>query len=283
MVVVRRLFSLLSFAIIMQKVLAVAAPSTGKTTAAFAANTKMVTFIRHGTTYMNEYLGGADGGKSFGSPHFTDVFEDNERRQRYHDSPLSPRGLLQAKKLANSNRRPDFVDACELVVVSPLTRALQTFEIGLKPHFASNDDDDDDGLPQIIAVPEAAERLYLISDVGRPVSELQKSYRYVDFETGFTAGKHDRNKWWYQPRDDRQYSEWRPVGKGQRYAYYGEPDSDFDLRMSRFHAWLDQRPENNIAVVCHHGVIDWMLDMDFDNCQYRQVAFHSIRPKSLLL
>jgi broad specificity phosphatase PhoE len=176
--------------------------------------------------------------------------------------------------LANSNCRPDFVDSCELVVVSPLTRALQTFEIGLKPHFASDGD-----LPEVIALPEAAERLYLISDVGRPVSELQKSFRYVDFETGF-AGKHDRNKWWYQPGSN--YSEWRPVNKGQRYAYYGEPDADFDLRMSRLHSWLDQRPEKSIAVVCHHGVIDWLLDMNFDNCQYQQVAFHSIRPKSLL-
>jgi hypothetical protein len=35
-------------------------------------------------------------------------------------------------------------------------------------------------------------------------------------------------------------------------------------------------------VVCHHGVIDWMLDMSFANCQYKQLPFTSIKPRTLI-
>jgi broad specificity phosphatase PhoE len=221
---------------------------------------------------MNEYLGGADGGKRFGSPDFTDIFECADRHKKYKDTPLSPLGRKQAATLA-SKRCPEFVQDCELVVTSPLTRALQTFDIGLKPHF-------DYKLVPVLALPEAAERLYLISDVGRAVADLQTDFPYVDFETGFAGRGHDDTAWWYKARDNHQ--EWRPKGRDQRYACAGEPIADFDLRMSQLHAWLAERSETNIAVVCHHGVIDWMLDLDFANCQYRQVPFANIQPHSLV-
>jgi broad specificity phosphatase PhoE len=224
---------------------------------------------------MNEYLGGADGGKHFGASNFTDVFSSPDRRKRYHDTPLSPAGCKQAEALANKARCPAFVKDCELVVVSPLTRALQTYEIGLKTHF------DGRNVP-VVALPEAAERLYLISDVGRSVAELKTSFSYVDFETGF-RDRHDDKTWWYQAGTSNAIAEeWRPVGKGQQYACPGEPMTNFNLRMSRFYAWLEKRPEKNIAVVCHHGVIDWMLNMDFSNCQHRQVWFSSIQPRELV-
>lgn len=246
-----------------------------------SSKAKTVTFIRHGCTYMNEYLGGADGGRSFGSPRFTDVFHsDDLRRQKYQDSPLSPRGQKQARNMAQ--RVHDFVSDCELVVVSPLTRALQTFDIGLRPHFVNNNNKKN--VVPVVALPEAAERLYLISDVGRSVEQLQSLYDYVDFETGF-GEHHDRNQWWYHPSKQQQhqgYVEWRPVGQGQRYSCPGEPLDDFRRRMSRLHAWLDERSEQNIAVVCHHGVIESFLDCDFDNCQYRSIPFASLRPQFVM-
>lgn len=221
---------------------------------------------------MNEYLGGADGGRRFGSPYFTDIFANEERRKKYHDSPLSPRGLSQATAMAK--KKHEFVNTCELVVVSPLTRALQTFHIGLLPHFAQSG-----GVP-VIALPEAAERLYLISDVGRGVSQLQDEYDYVDFETGFSA-HHEPECWWYRPDeyDYDNYVEWRPVDCGQQYACPSEPLEVFHRRMRRLHEWLDRRPERHIAVVCHHGVIDAFLDCDFYNCQYRSVDFASLWPQ----
>lgn len=250
---------------------------TATAAAADEESAKRITFLRHGCTFMNEYMAGAEGGKRFGAPDFTDVFAYPEVRKKYHDTQLSPRGRRQAMALA-SNARPGFIKDCELVVVSPLTRALQTFDVGLKPHF---DQQTNRPPPPVVAHPDAAERLYLISDTGRPVAELRPSFPYVDFATGF-AGRHDggESAWWYQPDDSHE--EWRPVDRGQRYACPSEPAAVFDRRMSRLYAWLENRPERNIAVVCHHGVIDWMLDMDFANCQYRQVTFDSIQPRALL-
>jgi broad specificity phosphatase PhoE len=232
---------------------------------------KTIVFLRHGCTYMNEHLGRSH---SFGAPNFSDVFEAEEMH-KYRDSPLSARGIQQAQQLQKS--RPEFVQDLDLVVTSPLTRALQTFELGVKDHVQ-------DHVP-IIALPHAAERLYLISDQGRPVPELQNQFPYVDFVTGFetdnAVGGSDGDSWWYQHQRDVRYAEWRPTGKGQRYACPGEPDHAFEERMLRLLKWLEDRPESKIAVVCHWGVIDWMLDVDFDNCQWREVSFDKIQPPSL--
>jgi broad specificity phosphatase PhoE len=228
---------------------------------------KSIVFIRHGCTYMNEYLGRSI---PFGGPDFSDVFEDNERAKFYQDTPLSPKGVRQAQNLL-AKSPPSFVHDCDLIVTSPLTRALQTLDIGLKHHFS-----EESAVP-IIALPHAAERLYLVSDVGRARSELEEKFPYVDFETGFEG--HEK-EWWYKPNSKKNYVEWRPTGKGQRYACPAEPDEDFDQRMKLLVSWLDQRPEKRIAVVCHWGVIDWMLDLDFDNCQWREVPHSSLRQRA---
>lgn len=238
------------------------------TTMAFqpAASEKSIIFLRHGCTYMNEFLGH---GPSFGEPNFTDVFPPNEQKL-YRDSPLSPLGVKQATRLGKS--RPAFCDDLELIVTSPLTRALQTFDLGVKQHL------DPAACVPIIALPHASERLYLISDQGRTVNDLQQDYGHVDFKTGFDEHDDENASWWYQ--HDPAYSEWRPTGRGQRYACPGEPDHAFEERMMRLYNWLKERPESKIAVVCHWGVIDWFLDMDFDNCQWREIAFDQIQPSS---
>jgi broad specificity phosphatase PhoE len=237
---------------------------------------KKVTFLRHGCTYMNEYLGGKDGGKRFGSPDFSDVFDHEEQRRKYHDSPLSPLGRSQATTLGSHKIPPSFIRNCELVVVSPLTRALQTFEMGVRPHFT----DDQHRDVAIVAHPAAAERLYLISDVGQSVVQLREKYPHIDFESGWNSRLKEEDAWWYQPNGD--YEEWRPTGKGQRYACPGEPYEVFNIRMSQFYHWLNERTESNIVVVCHHGVIDWMLDVSFANCQYKQLPFASVQPRTLI-
>ena len=223
---------------------------------------------------MNEYLGKT---VPFGAPTFTDVFQPHELHL-YQDSPLSPAGQKQAKSLRRTSS--SFLADCDLVVVSPLTRALETLDIGLKEHLVDEKADAKTKTP-VIALPEAAERLYLISDVGKPTSDLQKQFGYVDFEEGF--GEHiDQDAWWYQP-STKAYQEWRPVGKGQKYACPGEPDEYFDRRMIRLFKWLSQRPEQKITVVCHWGVIDWMLDMDFDNCAWKEVDLQDVAKSNKLL
>jgi broad specificity phosphatase PhoE len=42
--------------------------------------------------------------------------------------------------------------------------------------------------------------------------------------------------------------------------------------------WLRERPERKVAVVCHWGVIKWMLGADFGNCQWREVGLDDLTP-----
>jgi broad specificity phosphatase PhoE len=266
---------------------------------------KRIVFIRHGCTFMNEYLGKP--GCAYGSPNFTDKFPATaEYKDKYQDTKLSPRGHKQASTLSNrlgdlsqkktnvlstlglSIDNANFVQELELVVVSPLTRALQTFQIGLKPHLSEN-------VP-IIALPAASERAWLISDIGRPRSQLVKDYPYCDFEMAFDRDGELVEEWWFG-LDDRKtkglampsgvtsltYKEWRPNDQRQEYVCPGEPDEQFDARMIKLYSFLRDRPESTIAVVCHWGVIDWMLGVDFENCELRVVPFGDIQPKTLAL
>ena len=260
---------------------------------------KNITFLRHSTTYMNEYLGRS---LRFGAPDFTDVFADSkEREAHYRDTPLSPSGIQWAKQSLQQKRQLSFLEedgGIDLIVTSPLRRAMQTFEVGMLPHFSFNQQpssssptqqDKDVHLPPILAHPDAAERLYLISDVGHPSSVLQEEFPYIDFrfcqeressqqqQSSSNKASSNPHPWWWTPTSSKPYHEWRPHGRGQKYACPGEPPEEFDERMTRFTQWLHERPEQNILVICHHGVIEWMLDLDFDNCQWEKVPFSSIR------
>ena len=233
---------------------------------------KRVVFIRHGCTHMNEYLSTCP----WGSPGFTDIFPQH-RIHLYRDSPLSPRGVRQAQALAKSLGELGMgheINELDLIIVSPLTRALQTLEIGLLPHiFSGNYETDQRPKVPIVALPHAAERLYLISDVGKPRQELHEQYgHFVDFSF-------EEEEWWFMhDKTVESYVEWRPNG---RYACRGEPDRMFDSRMTRLYKWIEDRPESTIAVICHWGVIEWMLDEDFHNCEMRVVPFDEIKPKSM--
>ena len=272
---------------------------------------KRIVFLRHGCTYMNEYLGKP--GCAYGSSHFTDKFPATaDYQEKYQDTKLSPRGHKQASTLSNrlghlssqkdtthvrstlnlSIDNANFVQELDLVVVSPLTRALQTFQIGLKPHLS-------DTVP-IIALPAASERVWLISDIGTSRSKLVKDYPYCDFEMAFQHqdGGALVEEWWFG-LDDREttkgllampsgvnsltYTEWRPKDQRQEYACPGEPDEQFNARMVKLYRFLRDRPELTIAVICHWGVIDWMLGVDFENCELRVVPFGDIRPEALML
>jgi len=291
--------------------------------------TKRVVFIRHGCTYMNEYLSTPN--CSFGCPNFTDIFPAELRDQYYLDSKLSPKGIQQAKSLAerlstttaiakedkdddlttttikdsiNDYDDVDFsISDVDLFAVSPLTRAIQTYELGIVPALQSNNS----SVP-VIALPLATERLYLISDVGKPRSGLKQKYKNsgIDFDTGSLSDNNEqqqnilseeekgtttmKEKWWFDASDNKSnddndsesyYKEWRPNDDNQRYACPGEPDEDFERRMRRLYQWISNRDESTIAIICHWGVIHWMLDADFQNCEYRIVNFNDIQPPTM--
>ena len=268
-------------------------------TSAFTTRSnKRIVIIRHGCTYMNEYL--SKPGSRWGDAGFTDIFEDPDQFDLFRDSRLSDRGIHQAKRLGSrlghlleADRPGSDIDLgldpqdqnvvrdIELIACSPLTRALQTTELSLVPHMER----DDDGCPKVpvVALPLASERVYLVSDVGRSTDELGRQFPCVDFESAI--GTSEKDCWWFTYESDTHapYLEWRPNDQGQEYACKGEPESDFNARMTALYDWLDAREESTIALVCHWGVIDWLIGEDFENCEMKAVPFHEFKRTGFML
>lgn len=287
------------------------ASSQQQTTTSSSITKKRIAFVRHGQTYMNEYINGTN----YGGPAFSDIFPNtSENNQKYPDSPLSPTGIQQAKNLHSklemlkgqhqqqdgkdgvavhdclnlSKEDASCLEGLDLVVVSPLTRALQTLELGLYPHIQQRQEQQKIEIT-IVATPLAAERVYLISDLGKSRGELKKRYPYIDFDSAFPNKNNNKDTdyeepWHFTPSDElvQNYVEWRPQGKGQRYACLGEPQEQFDERMSNLYRFLQTRDESNIAVVCHAGVIEWYTQEVVDNCEVRVIPFDRLKPRGLI-
>jgi Fructose-2,6-bisphosphatase len=280
---------------------------------------KRIILIRHGCTYMNEYL--SKEGCRWGDPHFTDIFEPRDH-PLYRDSPLSKRGKAEALRLRDYLQRTEngrrLVQDIEIIAISPLRRALETAELAVIPHFSSDENEDGNGNGKkevpIVALPLASERVYLISDHGSCKRSLAEKYPFADFRTEF---KRFRDEWWFTVRermdsgdgvdgnDDDDggaafqtkeggdhtnyhsftsmsidnYVEWRPNGRGQRYSSHGEPSMAFEERMMALYKWLEEREENVICLISHWGVMGWLTGEDFDNCEIRDVPFEHIRAK----
>ena len=256
---------------------------------------KRIVIIRHGCTYMNEYL--STPGSRWGDAGFTDIFEDPAQFDLFRDSPLSDRGIHQAKRLGTrlghleADQQGSEMDLgldqnvireIDLIACSPLTRALQTTQFSLVPHLEKNISDGSPKVP-IVALPLASERVYLISDEGRSTKQLAKHFPFVDFESSIDDSKKDC--WWftYDDESDDPYTEWRPNGDGQTYACKGEPEADFNIRMTELYDWLEAREEATIALVCHWGVIDWLTGEDFENCEMKVVPFESLKRSGFML
>ena len=249
---------------------------------------KKIILIRHGCTFMNEYLDTQ--GTRWGDANFTDIFHPSQH-DIYKDSPLSGKGKQQAQDLHDffhAKDGKDMIQNIDIVAVSPLTRTLETMEIGVLPHLRNVSKN----VP-IVALPLATERVYLISDHGKCRLELAQKYTFVDFEKEFE--KFER-EWWFTTHehdgDDKDdtihsftslhkdsYQEWRPSDENQTYSCHGEPDDLFEARMMELYKWLESRNENVICLICHWGVLDWLTGNDFKNCEVKQVSFSDIQRK----
>lgn len=198
---------------------------------------------------------------------------------KYRDSPLSSRGIRQAESLSSRLGKEDnkIIEEIQLIAVSPLTRTLQTMEISLYPNLWP-------GKLPIIALPQASERVYLISDFGTSTKQLKKQYPVVDFDSEIPNEKSD--SWWisdYSLNTTTNYKEWRPSNNGQTYAEPGEIESAFNQRMVSLYDWLDSRSETTIALICHWGVIEWLTGYDFDNCEMRVVDFAEMKRTGFMI
>lgn len=190
-------------------------------------------------------------GNHWGDPCFRDD-------PKLADSPVSSKGKEQIQRLHDNleDNHKDFLKDVDLVIVSPLTRTLQTMDGGLQGLLPEG--------TRILAQPLCRERVYTASDCGRLASTLEKEYPSVDFsETG-------PGVWWFDGcGDDEDYQEWRPCDHEQWYAVQGEPAAIFYQRMKDFREWLMARPEQRVVLVGHQAVLLSLTGSKFENCECR--------------
>jgi broad specificity phosphatase PhoE len=225
---------------------------------------KRLLCVRHGISVANEYM--SQPGNEWGDPTFKDD-------PTLVDARLSPSGQIRTSQdlpnqLVNEDGLWSILQEIELVLISPLTRCLETYTYGVEPILKKCFDDEqfyETRIP-VLAIPLLRERVYTASDTGRPSSVLEKEFPTVNFEEckklvknqdGPNDEEGEHHKWWYHGSndDDEEEEEWRPHGDGQWYAAPGEPEDVFDLRIKELDEWLSQRHETNILMVTHWGVL----------------------------
>jgi broad specificity phosphatase PhoE len=218
---------------------------------------KRLLCVRHGISVANELM--SQPGNEWGDATFRDD-------GTLIDAPLSEAG--RQKTRLNLPRQlqtefADFLDEVELVIISPLTRCLQTFDYGVREELLLKHQKK---IP-ILATPLLRERVYTASDTGRPASILAKEFPYVDFS------EIPPGEWWY----DKAYpksQEWRPHLDGQRYAAPGEPQEVFEKRMEELDEWIWNRKERNILMVAHWGVLRHLTSgTEWENAEARMLQW----------
>jgi len=180
------------------------------------SETTRIICIRHGESTFNaaHRLGGGDPG--------------------HRDARLTPRGQAQAREARQRLTDIPF----ELVVVSPLTRAIETAAIVFGEHPSQ---------PRVLVEVLHRECQESSCDVGRATSEIAAEFPHLDVG-------HLPEIWWHaEPGCE--------VG-----GYPVEPRHLFDARVAGFRDWLRTRPESTIAVVGHGTFFYHLTGTFLENC-----------------
>jgi broad specificity phosphatase PhoE len=171
----------------------------------------MIYLIRHGQSAFNAaYTGNGD--------------------PMIWDARLTAKGISQAIRAAEAALALDL----ELVVTSPLTRALETTE-----HLFSG------SLP-VAVVPGIRELQSHSCDVGRSPDVLQKEFPDLDFS-------HLEEIWWHQ-------------GPLNAVGVAVEPEDVFKERVEATISDIADIDARAIGVVCHGHVIEALSSVHPDNC-----------------
>lgn len=154
------------------------------------------------------------------------------------DPHLTELGRTQAQALADPVRWA----RVELVVVSPLTRAIQTARHAFAGHAARW---------HVEALHR--EKCEHSGDIGRPTAALKADFPDLAFD-------HLDDPWWH-------HDPARPT------AIVQEPEPLLQGRVAAFRQWLAARPENEIAVVGHGTFLNRLTGVAFKNCEVATRAF----------
>lgn len=175
---------------------------------------------------------------------------------KYRDARLTPDGIAQSERL-NADLRARKVAPPELVVVSTLSRTIQTAEAGFR--------DLRSWPATFIATELCRERISVHEcDHRRPVSELRRDFDFVDF----SLVKDDEDVLWTTRKENE------PSELAGTLCYE---------RADEFLHWLKARPEKTIAVVAHWVFLKHMftahaadpaLSENFKNAELRTTALY---------
>ncbi|MGH1589488.1 histidine phosphatase family protein [Methylobacterium phyllosphaerae] len=150
------------------------------------------------------------------------------------DARLTELGKAQARAARDRLRAHPF----DLVVVSPLTRAIETAAILFGDHPRQ---------PRVLVEVLHRECQESSCDVGRAASEIAAEFPHLDVG-------HIPEVWWHaEPGSE--------VG-----GYPVEPRPLFDARVAAFRDWLRARPERAIAVVGHGTFFYHLTGTFLENC-----------------
>jgi broad specificity phosphatase PhoE len=190
---------------------------------------RSIDLIRHGQSTFNA--------------HYEATGED----PLHFDARLTELGAQQVVTARDRYRDRDY----DVVLVSPLTRAIQT------AHGIFGDR----GLPMEIC---ALHREWQISscDIGRAVAELQGDFPHLDF-------KSLTDPWW---RHDAPVS---PLGFPQ------ESEAHLAERVAAFTAMIAARPEERIVVVGHGDFFRRLIGRHMANCERAEWDLAGAREKLL--
>ena len=150
------------------------------------------------------------------------------------DARLTPRGQAQAREARERLENLPF----ELVVVSPLTRAIETTAILFGEHPSR---------PRVLVEVLHRECQESSCDVGRAASEIAAEFPHLDVG-------HLPEVWWHA----------EPGCEAGGYPV--DPRHLFDARVAAFRDWLRARPERTIAVVGHGTFFYHLTGVWLENC-----------------
>ncbi len=169
-----------------------------------------------------------------GQSEFNVAYDIDSKDPKIHDAALTPKGIEQARSLRLKVQGLGIQN----VIVSPLTRALQTAGY----IFGENQ--------KITVDAGAREQLSHSCDVGRSPNELAKNFPGLKFD-------HLPNIWWH-------------TGVPNDLGYTIETQDVFAPRMVEFAADLAKMTPRPIAVVGHGNAFRELVGYDMKNCEIAQ-------------
>ncbi|KAL0697534.1 hypothetical protein Bca4012_053656 [Brassica carinata] len=177
---------------------------------------KTLYLVRHAQGIHNVALEEKGGIDDIGDPHLS---------PRLLDAPLSPKGVHQVSEQRKQILELGLLNSVELVITSPLRRAMETAVGIFRGQKAINQSDN---FPPIVALELCRERMGLYPcDRRESISTRRNCFPEIDF----TMVESDEDALWRE--EERENLE------------------EVSARGLRFLKWLWERPEKEIAVVSH--------------------------------